>query len=386
MFGTRTSHDDTGQALALLGALLAPEACAGPPPLPPAAAWTLVGMAGRHLLTPGLWSALATRGATGLLPPDLREYVEALHALNARRNARLREQVEDVAAAMHGAGVRAAFLKGTALLLLGHYPDAGARFIGDIDLLVAEDRTEAAARALAALGYQRLPDGAAHVHDRIRLVHPGRPAMIELHQCAIQLAMEPLMPTRPVLARAVAAGGGAALVPGLVDLVVHNVAHAMIQHGFFRQAEVPLRDAYDLVLLADHSRALDWPAVSRRLAIGPWGPDILAFYAGATNAVFPGARLPAPDPSPRAARALRRWRARRGRPPSPAAVVLGNLAEFSEDRLWRLRTLPGEPRRMLGRIFTPRRYPFYVAALVEICRDGWPPSEGRIRTTGTDGR
>ena len=91
-----------------------------------------------------------------------------MHALNARRNRRLREQALEIAATLGAVGIRPVFLKGLAALLLDLHGDPAARFIGDIDVLLRPDRVEDAADALQRAGYQRLPDRVPHAHDRVR--------------------------------------------------------------------------------------------------------------------------------------------------------------------------------------------------------------------------
>ena len=344
----------------------------------------VVALAARHMIAPALWRALVTQGLTGALEPELADYLEAMHALNGRRNRRLLLQAGEIADVLCSAGIDAAFLKGTALLLLGWYPDSAARFIGDIDLLVPPERVQDAAAKLAGLGYRRLAEGQADRHDLVSLAHPERPAMVELHQSAVFLNIAAMLPTAELMARAVTVSSpaGAARVPCPDDLAVHNVLHCMLQHGHYAEAELPLRDALDLVQIAACGSP-QWSEVARRLALGPWGPDILAFYAAATTEVFPGTAIPVPAPGPRAARRLRRWRARAGEPPGSVEKVATRLVDFAGDLHWRLRNDPGERSRMVARLLALRRYPHFLAVLAGI-GGGWPviPSRGRTRTDG----
>ena len=293
----------------------------------------LLAVAGRHHMVAALASALSRRG---LRPddPDLAAYLDAIHGLNARRNARVMAEIAEVAAALAGRGIRPVFLKGAALLLRGTHADPASRFLGDIDVLVAPEATGAAAAALAAVGFRQKPAGPAHVHDRVKLVHPHRPAQVELHHPAVpaHLAGPLVAAAMRADARPVAALPGAA-VPTTTDLAIHNVLHAMLHDWNLAMAELPLRDALDLALLA-RDPALEWDAVVARIARAPHGSAALAFCLAATREAFPWAELPALPVTGAAARALRAWRDRRGRPTGRVRRRLANVAEHS-GRAWR---------------------------------------------------
>lgn len=293
----------------------------------------LLAVAGRHHMVATLASALARRG---LRPddPDLADYLDAIHRLNARRNARIVAEIGEVAGALAARGVRPVFLKGAALLLRGTHSDPASRFLGDIDVLVAPEATEAAAAALAAAGFTQKPAGPAHVHDRVKLVHPHRPAQVELHHPAVPAHLAAPLAAEAMRADAlpVAALPGAA-VPTVTDLAIHNVLHAMLHDWNLAMAELPLRDALDLALLA-RDPALDWDAVAARIARAPQGSAALAFCLAASREAFPWAELPALPVTGAAARALRAWRDRRGRPTGRVRRRLANVVEHS-GRAWR---------------------------------------------------
>lgn len=347
----------------------------------------LAALAGHHLVTPALWPALVAGGLTGALGEDLCRYLEAVHGLNARRNLLLHGQAVEAAAALNAAGIEPVFLKGAAYLFGGLYADPATRFLGDIDLLVDEDRLRAAAGALCRIGYEPFGVGSARVHDAVKLVHKSRPGMLELHQWPVPFALEDLIAPRELIERAwrlADLGTARARMPCPTDLVVHNACHAMLQHRFHRLAELPLRDAHDLVLIAGRFRdAIDWPEVERRLARGPGGTGVWAFYATAANEVFPHARLPCGAPPSAARMALWRWRRRAGRPPPPSLHRALHLLEFAEDIAWRLRHVPSERRRLLGLLLAPHRYPNHARRFVQVAVGGHPtPFPGRRRTRG----
>jgi hypothetical protein len=333
----------------------------------------LVELAGLHLVTPALRRGMRALGLDGDLPDELASFLAAVEALNVRRNRRLAAQAAELAGALNALDIEPVFLKGTALLLLGLYPDPSARLIGDIDLLVPVDRLDDAAAALRGLGYADLEAGPAHAHDPQSLAHPERPAMVELHRSPVPLPLEPLLPSLELQARAVplpGLGAARARAPCPTHLALHNLLHAMLQHRCWRLANLPMRDALDLVLLDRRfGAAIDWETLAGRAAGAPGGRDALAFYTGAARAVFPAAGLPRFEPGWRARLALRRWRGRHGRPPGRLMFEAVRLAAFAEDLAWRLRHLPSERRRLGALALAPRRWPGYIRHRLAMARD-----------------
>lgn len=297
----------------------------------------MLAVAGRHHMVPALASALTRRG---LRPsdPDLAAYLGAVHGLNLRRNARLVAEIREITAALAARGVRPVFLKGSAVLLLGLLPDRGSRFLGDVDLLLAPEEAAIAAEALAEIGYRRGPEGPASAHDRVKLVHPERPGQVEVHHPAVPWHLSAALPPEAMRVRAVAAPGpDGAAVPCATDLVVHNLLHAMLHDWNLAMAELPMRDGLDLALLAQTGE-VDWQEVAARVALVPHGAAALGFCLAAAREAFAWAPLPEMPLTGAAARALRAWRDRRGRPTGRVRRRLANVAEHS-----------GRARRAIGR-------------------------------------
>lgn len=315
-----------------LGRLLEPVVpCESAAPRPVGVDPDVLAVAGRHHMIPALASALSRRGLRAD-DPDLADYLDAVHGLNARRNRRIRAEVDDIAAGFAACGIRPVFLKGTALLLLGLHDDPASRFIGDIDILVPPEEIEAAAAALERLGFLRKPAGPEHVHDRVKLAHPGRPAQVELHHPAVPGHLAGPLPPMPMRVSAVPVGGAA--VPSASDLVIHNLLHAMLHDWNLALAELPLRDGLDLALVAQ-TGAVDWDDVARRMTLAPHGAAALGFAVAACREAFPWAvELPDLPLTGEAGRALRAWRDRRGRRTGRVRRRLANVAEHS-GRAWR---------------------------------------------------
>ncbi len=226
--------------------------------LPPAARDELLSAAARH----GLLAAVA-----GRLPPDdpaLRARFERLAAGSRLRDARLREVLEEVLAALAALGVRPVALKGP-VLADRIYADPGLRASSDLDLLVPEDELQRTAAALLRLGFRRGP-AIVEAYQRRRLHHvqllrsPGPD--VELHFTP-QSGFGARFPAEAFLARAIPHRTGRGtplrvLAPEdeLIVLGVHAAGHLFARGGWL----------LDLILFLERNPGLDWRAVEERAA------------------------------------------------------------------------------------------------------------------------
>src|ERR1700690_2386509 len=129
-------------------------------------------LANQHLLLPALWPALVEKKLARPMPPELRRYLsqrsaregqgrnvllalEDIHLANAERNAQIRDQAQGAIAALNGAGIEPAALKGMRLLLDGNSPFRRARVLRDIDLVIPSPDWQKAAAALVNAGYRQ---------------------------------------------------------------------------------------------------------------------------------------------------------------------------------------------------------------------------------------
>ncbi|SMF79514.1 Uncharacterised nucleotidyltransferase [Tistlia consotensis] len=224
-------------------------------------------LANDHYLGPALHAALAQAGRLGELPDDLRAYLALLHDCNGARNRRLRGQAETLVRAFDEAGVTPLLLKGGVALFAGDYPDAAARMIRDLDVMVPARRLNDALAALQALGYRavsRYPQGHHAYGD---FAQPGQPAAVDLHIEPIDAAY--LLPASALWRDAGALGlpEGACLVPSPTHRLLHNLLHAQIHHrGNYYRGVIELRQLYDFTVLARrHGPAIDWDFIDRHL-------------------------------------------------------------------------------------------------------------------------
>jgi hypothetical protein len=118
---------------------------------------TFLSMAEAQAVAQTAWQALMEEDAAGPVPRAVLEALREAHQGSSAGNALLLHDLARVQGTLEKAGVASVALKGTALVA-AYYPSVGARYVGDIDLLVGPRDLEAASRALAAAGL-RPPEG-----------------------------------------------------------------------------------------------------------------------------------------------------------------------------------------------------------------------------------
>ena len=144
----------------------------------------VINCASRHNISPTLYSSLNRSGLFARLPDDGAEFLYAVWSLNRQRNRTMRQALVDVCAHLNTIGVTPLLLKGAVALLPEAYPDAFDRIIGDLDLLMPENRTGECSDVLQEKGFMPIPNswGGEKHHHEAPLQHPGYPVKIELHR------------------------------------------------------------------------------------------------------------------------------------------------------------------------------------------------------------
>jgi Uncharacterised nucleotidyltransferase len=218
----------------------------------------VISLANQHLVAPALWTTFDRLALCPQLPDDVRGYLSLLHARNADRNRRIRQQCQEIGTILQAAGIQAVLLKGAAWLFDGSAAPASDRMMRDIDLLVAAEKFDLAVSALLASGYKEacesLVEG-GHFHHAPLLPREGE-ASVEIHR---DLTHRPnLLPASEVVESATEVATGL-LLPVGYHRIVHNVIHAQIENGDFVGGVVNLRDTLDLArLMFRYDRQVDW--------------------------------------------------------------------------------------------------------------------------------
>ncbi len=211
-----------------------------------------------HLVLPPLWLKMKKHGLASLFPPELRQHLEEIYLMNSRRNSAILQQMEEISLLLQSRGIEPVFLKGAAHLVDGLYSDAGERLIGDIDLLVGEDKYSAAAGLLMDSGYIN-PIEVYWEVSALKHFYPlyrgDRPAPVEVHQSPVEPKSSGGFSAAMVFGRKKRiAGRENCYVPCDEHKMIHNFIHGQITNGGWRLKNTSLRDIYDLHLLSDRVR------------------------------------------------------------------------------------------------------------------------------------
>lgn len=195
----------------------------------------VVALARAHAVSESLWAALALRGLAGAVPEPERTALTEDHAAATARNALLLAEAAELQRALGAEGIASVVLKGPGLLI-AHYPEIGARHVGDIDLLVHPSelrRAVGVARALGARGDCVGHDGAELTDDAL---DHHFPTLVTAGGVALELHFEapgcgPDVAGIFARARDVPWEGRALRIPSAADLTNIACRHVLEWHG-----------------------------------------------------------------------------------------------------------------------------------------------------------
>jgi hypothetical protein len=199
-------------------------------------------------------------------PPEIADFFEAIHELNAERNRQLLEETETVACLLNKAGIEPVLLKGTAYLMTGVYPDPADRFLHDIDLLVSPPQSEQAFEIIQRSGYEPyVPNPTAfvlHHHPTLTQIHR---IPVEVHHSLALGAGRAFLTADEIVNSSTPFRLGRATVriPSPDHLMTHLIVHSQMQHGSYDRIWPSLRAMYDLILLGRRF-TVDWDAIRGR--------------------------------------------------------------------------------------------------------------------------
>jgi hypothetical protein len=202
------------------------------------------------------------------LPTGVREQLGAVSAHAAARNGLMLSELGEVQAALAREGIASVALKGTALIA-AHYPSIAARFLSDIDLLVATEDVRRAVATLVDAGsspLEGLPpalDGRTDAlarnpgADHLRPLVTARGVMLELHDHLPGGGPR----ATDVIARSTKLSwqGRALTIPPPEDLAGMLSRHVFLKHGDDHRLRA--RHVADLAAL-ERGAIVDWGVVS----------------------------------------------------------------------------------------------------------------------------
>lgn len=254
----------------------------------PAAEWELlVAVASAHHVLAAFAAAISDLGLAHRLESELRDFLAAVRHWNGSRNQAMRRQLGEVVTLLNGIGVEPVLLKGAIRLVDGLYPEPGWRMMGDLDLLVPQERRAEAMAALHRAGYATAPayrqiePSYAWHHHCPPLVRPNRPAPVEIHdELFVTRRQQRLLPGVAMLEAATPAmvESGLARLPRLEHQLVHLIGHCQIADRGHLCGSIRLRDRLEAAALARRAgAAFDTTALDRHFAQAGYRPHLASF-------------------------------------------------------------------------------------------------------------
>ncbi len=246
----------------------------------------VVAVANRHYLVPALHCALRDRALLHLLPEVAADYVGAVYALNAERNAKLYSQLEAVVRCLNMVAVKPVLIKGAASLVEKWVPDPASRFMFDLDILVSEDEGECALSALQSAGYctprecqQPTPEEGNHHYPPLQ--KEGEPALVELHIRPLSRKSRPVVTTQTLMdkAKMVSVGEEAsAWLPEPSEQLLLMFLHSEVSHENHRFALLDIRHAWDIPwFCCHHADSVDWNGINRRVSMSGYQLELTSY-------------------------------------------------------------------------------------------------------------
>lgn len=239
----------------------------------------LISASSHHLVTPALAWRLRDRAD---LPDALREFLDAILVLNRARNDQIAAGLELIGRALNDAGLEPLLLKGASCMAIALYPDRGFRYLGDIDMLLAEESLELAQATLEGLGFEKSAGLSGPHHHLPMLLHPERGIGVELHSQPAAFRCGPIIDAAAVLGDSVRCmfRGRRFRVPSSTHRVLLSIVHDQIADGKHAHGVPGLRAMLDVALhQAGFADQVCWPEIARRFAGAGRSPVLRAYLA-----------------------------------------------------------------------------------------------------------
>lgn len=267
-----------------------------PPPVQPS--WELlIGSSSHHNVLPAF--AWCYRDDTGV-PDEVRDFFEASIALNNRRNELIMGAFGRVAAALNAIDVEPIPLKGAATLVAGLFPNPGLRILGDLDILIPAERSDAVLAAVRNIGFEDAESLVGPEYHHLKpLCDRETGTRIELHR-RLSTAGDAIVPADWFVQKtdALLYRGARIRLPDVTRRVVHNIVHNQLDSRGFRRGTFELRQLLECARLrVRHPHDIDWEEIDRRFCSAGQGV-VLATYLGFAETLL-GQPMPGLSHKPR---------------------------------------------------------------------------------------
>ena len=217
--------------------------------------YRFIRLSSNHLVLPAVYRRLQKTGLSDNLSPDLAEHLNEILQLNIKRNEEILQQTEEINLHLNSAGIQPVYMKGSANLLDGLYPDLTDRMIGDIDFLVRDEDFLPAAEIVIKLGYKtdrEIYDDIKTLKDYPRLFRNDVPADIEIHRLPVIPKYADWFNTELIFKEKKQIQSKInCFVPSDKHKLIQNFIHSQLSNKGHKHRLVSLRDLYDCYLLLE---------------------------------------------------------------------------------------------------------------------------------------
>ncbi|MEE9339650.1 MAG: nucleotidyltransferase family protein [Methylococcaceae bacterium] len=258
---------------------------------------------GGHLVTPALWFSLKKKGILPLLNQEAKNYLELIYDLNLTRNENITKQLLTLLPDLNAAGIEPLLLKGVASLFGDLYESPGIRVLGDMDILLPEEKLTIATKILLDHGYSYTPG----LHQEIVKEHRHLPAFVnDDYPVAIEIHRYPVAQKYTGWVNYESAykgsskillGAGTVVLPSPEFRLLHNFCHCQLGDRAYKIGYINARQMLEWVTLRDkYEKEFDWVSIQERVAkndsIASWGGYFLAVERYFSQAMIPNTEVP----------------------------------------------------------------------------------------------
>jgi len=260
---------------------------------------------GQHLVTPALCFYLKQKEIFPFLNQEFQEYLELIYDLNLARNKKIEEQLLSLLPVFNSEGIEPLLLKGIASLLGELYESPGIRVLGDIDILVTEDKLQAVKNIMLEEGYSYTSTVLPHQdfieehHHLPAFIHKDWSVAIEIHRHPAPLRLSGWVNNKS------AWGGNTqiSLKTGFVRLpepefrLLHNFCHSQINDRGYFTGNINIRQLLEWVKLQDtFEQEFKWSEIQKRVekcrSTSAWGGYFLAAESYFSQPIIAKTKLP----------------------------------------------------------------------------------------------
>ncbi|CAK0739032.1 conserved hypothetical protein [Gammaproteobacteria bacterium] len=221
-------------------------------------------------ISPLFFHRLKKRGLQSAVPPELWKKLNQGYLYNVARNLRLYAELDQIVQWLNAEQIPVIPLKGMYLAQVV-YQNIGLRLIGDLDLLVPQDKAQHSWELLQQRGYHVSTNTTLCSH--LQPLYKESTAPVEIHDGLYEFDVDFTMDAQEIWQRAHPIQLGKTKVFGMTpeDLLLHLSEHLSYKHYF----SFGLRPIYDIILTIEHfGNHLDWNQICERAERWGWSKGV----------------------------------------------------------------------------------------------------------------